>query len=222
MLAAEPGRTAAVARGGLRPDAAGLPRVPGRGRRGPIGSSRRRGAPPGVREPRPAGHHADHAGDGAGPAGCGDAWTSHGDERRPAGTGLRRSTRRLGRHSGAGAERPARRPAGRGPRRARPVQATSPAGTGSSLIDPWPPSSRFEWTDRIFPAGLTLTLRQPSMLTVVSILPTTNQARDPAIRVRGLEKSYKELRVLRGVDFEVARGSIFALLGSNGAGKTTV
>jgi ABC-2 type transport system ATP-binding protein len=44
----------------------------------------------------------------------------------------------------------------------------------------------------------------------------------PAIQVRGLEKSYKELRVLRGVDFDVARGSIFALLGSNGAGKTTV
>ena len=44
---------------------------------------------------------------------------------------------------------------------------------------------------------------------------------DAAIRVRGLEKSYKELRVLRGVDFDVARGSIFALLGSNGAGKTT-
>jgi ABC-2 type transport system ATP-binding protein len=44
---------------------------------------------------------------------------------------------------------------------------------------------------------------------------------DAAIRVRGLEKSYKELRVLRGVDFDVAPGSIFALLGSNGAGKTT-
>ncbi|WP_285479114.1 ABC transporter ATP-binding protein [Amycolatopsis sp. NBRC 101858] len=44
----------------------------------------------------------------------------------------------------------------------------------------------------------------------------------PAIRVRGLEKSYKTLEVLRGVDFDVARGSIFALLGSNGAGKTTV
>lgn len=43
-----------------------------------------------------------------------------------------------------------------------------------------------------------------------------------AIRATGLEKSYKDLRVLRGVDFEVARGSIFALLGSNGAGKTTV
>jgi len=45
---------------------------------------------------------------------------------------------------------------------------------------------------------------------------------DTAIQVRGLEKSYKELHVLRGVDFDVARGTIFALLGSNGAGKTTV
>jgi ABC-2 type transport system ATP-binding protein len=45
---------------------------------------------------------------------------------------------------------------------------------------------------------------------------------DSAIHVRGLEKSYKELKVLRGVDFDVAAGSIFALLGSNGAGKTTV
>lgn len=51
---------------------------------------------------------------------------------------------------------------------------------------------------------------------------TANQVQEPAIHVRGLEKSYKELRVLRGVDFDVARGSIFALLGSNGAGKTTV
>jgi ABC-2 type transport system ATP-binding protein len=45
---------------------------------------------------------------------------------------------------------------------------------------------------------------------------------DAAIRVRGLEKSYQELRVLRGVSFGVEPGSIFALLGSNGAGKTTV
>jgi ABC-2 type transport system ATP-binding protein len=45
---------------------------------------------------------------------------------------------------------------------------------------------------------------------------------DTAIHVRGLEKSYKELEVLGGVDFDVERGSIFALLGSNGAGKTTV
>jgi len=51
---------------------------------------------------------------------------------------------------------------------------------------------------------------------------TADQAQGPAIRVQGLEKSYKKLEVLRGVDFDVARGSIFALLGSNGAGKTTV
>jgi ABC-2 type transport system ATP-binding protein len=51
---------------------------------------------------------------------------------------------------------------------------------------------------------------------------TANQVQGPAVRVRGLEKSYKQLHVLRGVDFDVTRGSIFALLGSNGAGKTTV
>src|SRR5690349_16933154 len=56
----------------------------------------------------------------------------------------------------------------------------------------------------------------------MSIATATSQAQGPAIHVQGLEKSYKQLPVLRGVDFEVARGSIFALLGSNGAGKTTV
>jgi ABC-2 type transport system ATP-binding protein len=49
-----------------------------------------------------------------------------------------------------------------------------------------------------------------------------NPVPGPAIRVQGLQKSYDKLHVLRGVDFDVARGSIFALLGSNGAGKTTV
>jgi ABC-2 type transport system ATP-binding protein len=55
---------------------------------------------------------------------------------------------------------------------------------------------------------------------------TAQQAGGPAIRVQGLEKSYKQkkemLPVLRGVNFDVRRGSIVALLGSNGAGKTTV
>jgi ABC-2 type transport system ATP-binding protein len=45
---------------------------------------------------------------------------------------------------------------------------------------------------------------------------------EAAIRVQGLQKSYKKLEALGGVDFEVARGSIFALLGPNGVGKTTV
>jgi ABC-2 type transport system ATP-binding protein len=43
-----------------------------------------------------------------------------------------------------------------------------------------------------------------------------------AIQVNGLHKSYQKLQVLKGVDFAVAGGSIFALLGSNGAGKTTI
>ncbi|MGA8718318.1 MAG: ATP-binding cassette domain-containing protein, partial [Solirubrobacteraceae bacterium] len=51
---------------------------------------------------------------------------------------------------------------------------------------------------------------------------SADQIGEPAIRVRGLQKSYKKLEVLRGVDFDVAPGRIFALLGSNGAGKTTV
>ncbi len=60
------------------------------------------------------------------------------------------------------------------------------------------------------------------MLAAMSMTPTTDQVEQAAIHVRGLEKSYQQLKVLRGVDLEVARGSIFALLGSNGAGKTTV
>ncbi|HWJ82084.1 MAG TPA: ATP-binding cassette domain-containing protein [Nocardioides sp.] len=47
--------------------------------------------------------------------------------------------------------------------------------------------------------------------------PTT-----PAIEVTGLVKSYGDLAVLDGVDLRVAPGTILALLGSNGAGKTTV
>lgn len=44
---------------------------------------------------------------------------------------------------------------------------------------------------------------------------------DNAIVVKGLMKAYKKVPVLKGVTFDVARGSIFALLGANGAGKTT-
>lgn len=42
------------------------------------------------------------------------------------------------------------------------------------------------------------------------------------IKVREIKKSYKDVGVLKGVDFEVEQGGIFALLGSNGAGKTTM
>ena len=43
-----------------------------------------------------------------------------------------------------------------------------------------------------------------------------------AIQIKGLKKSYNKLQVLKGVDFDVEKGCIFALLGSNGAGKTTI
>jgi ABC-2 type transport system ATP-binding protein len=43
-----------------------------------------------------------------------------------------------------------------------------------------------------------------------------------AIEIVGLTKSYGDHAVLNGVDLSVPAGSIFALLGSNGAGKTTI
>jgi len=43
---------------------------------------------------------------------------------------------------------------------------------------------------------------------------------EKAIEVKGLRKSFKDTEVLKGVKFyEVKRGKIFALLGSNGAGR---
>jgi len=44
---------------------------------------------------------------------------------------------------------------------------------------------------------------------------------DAAISARGLVKAYKDVPVLDGVAFDVPQGSIFALLGENGSGKTT-
>ncbi|WP_086348814.1 ATP-binding cassette domain-containing protein [Candidatus Enterococcus clewellii] len=45
---------------------------------------------------------------------------------------------------------------------------------------------------------------------------------DDAIFVSGLKKSYKNKEVLKDVSFTVLSGTIYALLGSNGAGKTTI
>lgn len=43
----------------------------------------------------------------------------------------------------------------------------------------------------------------------------------PALRVEGLTKVYKQATAVDGISFVVPRGSITALLGGNGAGKTT-
>ncbi|WP_250645674.1 ATP-binding cassette domain-containing protein [Salicibibacter kimchii] len=45
---------------------------------------------------------------------------------------------------------------------------------------------------------------------------------DPVISVKDIRKSYGKKSVLNGIHFEVTKGSIFALLGENGAGKTTM
>jgi ABC-2 type transport system ATP-binding protein len=45
---------------------------------------------------------------------------------------------------------------------------------------------------------------------------------DLVVRVRGLRKSYGDHEAVKGVDFEILRGTVFGLLGPNGAGKTTI
>lgn len=48
-----------------------------------------------------------------------------------------------------------------------------------------------------------------------------NQNQGHAVQIQGLRKSYGAHEVLKGLDFSVEKGEIFALLGGNGAGKTT-
>ena len=48
-----------------------------------------------------------------------------------------------------------------------------------------------------------------------------NSIAGPALLLRGLRKSFGDVRAVDGLDLEVARGECFGLLGPNGAGKTT-
>jgi len=56
--------------------------------------------------------------------------------------------------------------------------------------------------------------------------PTDRAGADPTypplIAVRGLRKSFGDTEVLKGIDFEVRRGEVVALIGPSGSGKTTV
>lgn len=42
------------------------------------------------------------------------------------------------------------------------------------------------------------------------------------IEVRGLHKSYGELKVLKGIDLDVNKGEVVSIVGASGAGKTTL
>ena len=44
----------------------------------------------------------------------------------------------------------------------------------------------------------------------------------PALEVRGLNKSFGELAVLRGIDLEVGEHEVIALIGASGSGKSTL
>lgn len=43
----------------------------------------------------------------------------------------------------------------------------------------------------------------------------------PAIEMIGVQHSYDDAEVLRGIDLRIEPGEIFGFLGHNGAGKTT-
>ncbi|PJJ69303.1 ABC transporter family protein, partial [Sediminihabitans luteus] len=44
----------------------------------------------------------------------------------------------------------------------------------------------------------------------------------PMVRVRGLHKEFGSVHVLRGVDLDVAAGSVCVVLGPSGSGKSTL
>src|SRR4051812_36776709 len=48
------------------------------------------------------------------------------------------------------------------------------------------------------------------------------QQRAPLLSLRGINKSFGAVQVLRSVDFDVAPGEVTALVGDNGAGKSTL
>ena len=46
-------------------------------------------------------------------------------------------------------------------------------------------------------------------------------SRDKLIEVKGLEKRFKRLEVLRGIDIDIHKGDVVAVIGPSGSGKST-
>ena len=45
---------------------------------------------------------------------------------------------------------------------------------------------------------------------------------EPIVSIRGLRKRFGENEVLKGIDFEVQRGEVVAIIGKSGSGKSTL
>lgn len=46
--------------------------------------------------------------------------------------------------------------------------------------------------------------------------------KQPVLEVKGIQKSFGNVHVLKGINFEIQKGEIHALVGENGAGKSTI
>lgn len=58
-------------------------------------------------------------------------------------------------------------------------------------------------------------------MTQTATLPAPTRGTDAAITVSGVHRTYGDFEAVRGIDLMVGRGELFALLGTNGAGKTS-
>jgi len=61
-----------------------------------------------------------------------------------------------------------------------------------------------------------------SAAAALATTPAPATAAAPLVRIRGLEKSYGAFKVLRGIDLDVGRGEVLALIGPSGSGKSTM
>lgn len=64
-------------------------------------------------------------------------------------------------------------------------------------------------------------LSEPTTVAAPTVTSPSEGRDREVLSVRGLTKSYGEAVVLEDVDLDVARGEVHALLGENGAGKST-